>query len=79
MTPLHLAAIGGHDDVCAQLLAQGADPSAKDKLGRTALVYATKLGRDAVRRRLLATAATKGAASAGSSKDGTRATLRLRE
>ena len=54
MTPLHLAAIGGHDDVCARLLERGAAPGAKDQRGRTALAYAMKLGHDTVRRRLAA-------------------------
>ena len=53
MTPLHLAAIGGHDDVCARLLTKGAAAGAKDKRGRTAQAYAERLGHDAVRRRLL--------------------------
>ena len=44
---------GGHDDVVARLLDAGAVPSIKDKKGRTALAYATRLGREAVRRRLL--------------------------
>ena len=52
MTPLHLAVIGGHADVCARLLAAGADPSIKDKFGRTALAYAAKFGHDALRWRL---------------------------
>ena len=49
MTPLHLAAIGGHPDVVSRLLDKGADLNIKDKRGRTALKYATKLGRDAMR------------------------------
>ena len=53
MTPLHLATIGGHPDVVTQLLEMGADPSVKDKRGRTALAYATKLHIDAVRGPLL--------------------------
>lgn len=61
LAPLHLAAIGGHDDVCARLLDQGAAPGAKDKRGRTALTYATRLGHDTVRRRL--TAAGRGGAA----------------
>ena len=54
LAPLHLAAIGGHDDVCTRLLEKGAVPGAKDKRGRTALTYATRLGHDTVRRRLAA-------------------------
>ena len=52
MTPLHLAVIGGHEDVCARLLLAGADPSIKDKYRRTALAYAAKFGHDALRWRL---------------------------
>ena len=37
----------------ARLLDAGAVPSIKDKKGRTALAYATRLGREVVRRRLL--------------------------
>ena len=52
MTPLHLAVIGGHEDVCALLLVAGADSSIKDKFGRTAVAYAAKFGHDALRWRL---------------------------
>ena len=54
MTPLILAAIGGHDDVCERLLVQGAKVGAKDRSGRTALSYAKRLGHEAVTRRLIA-------------------------
>ena len=53
MTPLHIASIFGNEDVCARLLDAGAIPSIKDKRGRTALAYATKMGHEPVRRRLL--------------------------
>ena len=53
MTPLHLASIGGHEDVCVRLLAAGATPDIKDKRGRTACAYATRLGHQAVRQKLL--------------------------
>ena len=36
-TPLMIAAWSGHPKICAMLLALGADPSLKDKWGRTAL------------------------------------------
>ena len=53
MTPLHLGALMGHADVLARLLDAGALPSIKDKRGRTALAYATKLGHEEARRALL--------------------------
>ena len=55
MTPLILSAITGQADACTLLLAKGARADIKDKKGRTALMYAVKLGRDTVQRRLTAT------------------------
>eukprot|EP01046_Picozoa_sp_COSAG06_P054545 COSAG06_NODE_9749_length_1827_cov_59.484375_2_plen_134_part_00 len=43
-TPLMLAAYPGYPKVCAMLLALGADPSLKDKEGKTALDYARQKG-----------------------------------
>lgn len=40
LTPLHVAAIGGHTDVAAMLIARGAAVSAKASKGATPLVYA---------------------------------------
>ena len=39
-TPLIVAALKGHPRICAMLLALGADPSLKDKWGKTALDWA---------------------------------------
>eukprot|EP01046_Picozoa_sp_COSAG06_P050481 COSAG06_NODE_8006_length_2305_cov_8.946510_2_plen_93_part_00 len=36
-TPLHFAAANGHTKICEMLLALGADPSLKNKDGKTAL------------------------------------------
>lgn len=48
-TALHFAAEAGHADVVRDLLAKGADPKAKDQLGRTALDLAAAFNRtDAV-------------------------------
>lgn len=69
MTPLHFAAIGGHDDVCARLISAGAK-AIKDKLGRTALAYATKFKRDEVRRRLLAAVTTSNTSLFSSNTEG---------
>ena len=54
MTPLHLATVGGHPDIVAWLLEKGADPTIKDKRGRTALAHAIKLRREVVQPLLLA-------------------------
>ena len=43
-TPLHRAAIVGHEGVVSELLAQGIDPNAGDYFGRTALCLALSLG-----------------------------------
>lgn len=43
-TPLIIAAVGGHIDIARILLARGADPSARDMHGWTALMYAQSLG-----------------------------------
>ena len=43
-TPLHRAAIVGHEGVVSELLAQGIDPNAGDYPGRTALCLALSLG-----------------------------------
>ena len=74
MTPLILAAMAGHDDVVARLLAAGASPGAKDKRGRTALAYATKLGHEAVRRRLLVASRGSASQSEGAARGRGRAT-----
>ena len=44
-TPLMLAAYFGHPKICAMLLALGADPSLKDKNGKTALDWARQLNK----------------------------------
>ena len=40
LTPLHVAAIEGHKAILKLLIAKGAEVNAKDKRGRTPLVYA---------------------------------------
>lgn len=42
--PLHFAAWKNQDDACMALLDRGADPDAKDRMGMTALFYATQVG-----------------------------------
>ena len=44
MTPLHVAALMGHDAVCARLLRAGAPDGARDDRGRTAATWASKRG-----------------------------------
>ena len=44
-TPLIVAAANGHPKICAMLLALGADPSLKDKYGRTALDEARRFNK----------------------------------
>jgi ankyrin repeat protein len=53
-TLLHLVAIKGHHGAAELLIANGADPTAEDKQGRTPLFYANKYGN-----RLLATLLTE--------------------
>ena len=56
-TPLHFAAVGGHKDVAALLLASGADVNAKDKNGWTPLHWAAERGHKDVAQLLLASKA----------------------
>ncbi len=69
-TPLHLAAQGGHGEVCALLLRRQAYVDARDHEGRTALHYALCLGEASPEARaevvgtLLAGGATPGAQDA---------------
>merc|ERR1712072_70003 len=44
-TPLHLAALWGHADVCKKLLAAGADASLETKKHKTPLQTATEEGK----------------------------------
>lgn len=43
VTPLHLAAAGGHHEIVRLLLQKNADPNALDIVGNTALMYASAL------------------------------------
>ena len=53
VTPLHAAAAAGHRDVCATLLAAGADVNAMDALKRTPLLMACCSGHFALARELV--------------------------
>ena len=44
ITPLHMAAMFGHDNIIAILLRNGADPNLRDKEGRTARDFAARAG-----------------------------------
>ena len=44
LTALHLAVMMGQEDLCAQLLASGADPNAAEANGSTPLHFAARLG-----------------------------------
>jgi ankyrin repeat protein len=53
MTPLHCAALKGHDSIVEQLLAFGAKIEAKDIDGKTPLVWATLKGHSQIVQRLI--------------------------
>ena len=48
LTPLHIAAIKGHLDICQLLFAYGADPHIRDRRGFTALQFAEFQGHERV-------------------------------
>jgi ankyrin repeat protein len=53
-TPLHEAAMNGHEGVARLLLGKGATVEVKDKWGKTPLADAVKMRRKGVVRQLLA-------------------------
>ena len=53
MTPLHLAAMRGHADIAAKLLADGASPRVTDVHGLTAADWAERRGHVKLRASLL--------------------------
>ncbi|KFY30111.1 hypothetical protein V494_08258 [Pseudogymnoascus sp. VKM F-4513 (FW-928)] len=65
-TPLHEAAIGGHESIVKLLLEKGADAEAKDGNGQTALYEAAEGGHEAVVQLLL----EKGADAKAKDEDG---------
>jgi len=52
-TPLMLAAMGGHGNICCLLLEKGADVNLQNKEGDTALILATRSGKRDVVEKLL--------------------------
>ena len=50
MTPLHVAAINGHHEVCARLLEAGGPTDARDGSGRTAEAWALRRGQQDIAR-----------------------------
>ena len=72
-TALHLAALGGHEEVIA-LLAAGADAHARDSRGKTPAQWAAKRGHETVAALLVLRVATaeRRTRSSGSSPDGSR-------
>ena len=58
-TPLMLAALGGHTEAVRMLLAAGADPTAKNEVGETALILAMKAQERGAARVLAAHAAKR--------------------
>jgi len=57
LTPLHIAAFMGHDDVTAELLRQRCDVSVVTSRGETAVHYAVRCGQPHVAKLLLDSAA----------------------
>ena len=57
LTALHFAAVGGHADVVAALLAAGARTDLKDKAGRTPADRAKQVGNHDIRQMLIGAAA----------------------
>src|SRR5690348_3716976 len=53
LTPLSIAAFGGHRELVLALIAAGADVHAKDTFGRTALHHAASSGQTLIAVRLL--------------------------
>lgn len=57
VTPLHVAAAHGYDEIAALLIERGADVDARDRLGNTPLILAAQEGQTDLARRLLAAGA----------------------